>query len=560
MPQIVDTTIRLLSQEPLAGKLPTGEVLRIAEILDTRRLRLPRGLGRRRLRLGGPARRREPVGADPRDRRAHDDAARPRAPRPVPRRLATRLRRHRAPLRLLRGRQRDRHLPAARPAQRRLEPASRRARRSSPRARSSTSASSTAPAATGEIDALVERREADARARRDARDPQRPDRRAAAAPHRGARRAHRRGDGPAGRPLRPGRRRARGSLNARRRDARRRRPDRDRGLSARADAPPRLGRVARRCAPRARPRDRRRHGAAVGGLPTSSTSTSATSPSRPSRRASPSARPSTTCPPGLVAALDVHLRAHAAGDRLLDTLTEVVRIRAESGWPPLASPIGQILASQALLNVLSARRYGTVLDEFRMLVEGAYGDDAGADRGVRHAGGRARHRQRRRPRRGSAERRGRARSGGGARSERGGPRPARDVRPGGRDAAAVDPPAPLARDVAAARRRRRDAGRADPRARQDRAGVRRRRDRDRGRGHARLGAARRRGRRRRARRSRRSPRAPRPTSRAAGPRDDARRVADGRRLLPVVVSREPRVRRGRRRRHASARRCACSRR
>src|SRR3954469_25615693 len=35
MPRIVDTTIRLLSQEPLAGKLPTGEVLRIAEILDT---------------------------------------------------------------------------------------------------------------------------------------------------------------------------------------------------------------------------------------------------------------------------------------------------------------------------------------------------------------------------------------------------------------------------------------------------------------------------------------------------------------------------------------------
>ena len=78
-------------------------------------------------------------------------------------------------------------------------------------------------------------------------------------------------------------------------------------------------------------------------------------------------------PAGLVAALDVHLRAHAAGDRLLDTLTEVSRIRAESGWPPLAAPIGQILASQALLNILSARRYGTVLDEFRLLVEGGYG-------------------------------------------------------------------------------------------------------------------------------------------------------------------------------------------
>ena len=78
-------------------------------------------------------------------------------------------------------------------------------------------------------------------------------------------------------------------------------------------------------------------------------------------------------PAGLVAALDVHLRAHAASDRLLDTLHEVVRIREESGWPPLAAPIGQILGSQALLNVLSARRYGTVLDEFRQLVTGAYG-------------------------------------------------------------------------------------------------------------------------------------------------------------------------------------------
>ena len=78
-------------------------------------------------------------------------------------------------------------------------------------------------------------------------------------------------------------------------------------------------------------------------------------------------------PAGLVAALDLHLRAHKAGDRLLDALVEVGTIRAEAGWPPLAAPIGQILGSQALLNVLSARRYGTMLDEFRLLVEGRYG-------------------------------------------------------------------------------------------------------------------------------------------------------------------------------------------
>ena len=91
-------------------------------------------------------------------------------------------------------------------------------------------------------------------------------------------------------------------------------------------------------------------------------------------------------PAGLVAALDVHLRAHAAGDRLLDALIEVGRIREEAGWPPLAAPIGQILGSQALLNVLSARRYGTVLDEFRQLVTGAYGTPpAPIEPGIRRA-------------------------------------------------------------------------------------------------------------------------------------------------------------------------------
>ncbi len=79
-------------------------------------------------------------------------------------------------------------------------------------------------------------------------------------------------------------------------------------------------------------------------------------------------------PSGLVAALDVHLRAHAAADRLEEVLEEVGRVRAEAGWPPLAAPIGQILASQALLHVLEARRYGTVIDEFRALVQGTYGE------------------------------------------------------------------------------------------------------------------------------------------------------------------------------------------
>src|SRR5207237_10363047 len=34
MPGLADTTIRLLGQDPLAGRLPTADQLRVAEILD----------------------------------------------------------------------------------------------------------------------------------------------------------------------------------------------------------------------------------------------------------------------------------------------------------------------------------------------------------------------------------------------------------------------------------------------------------------------------------------------------------------------------------------------
>ncbi|HSS80738.1 MAG TPA: acetyl-CoA carboxylase biotin carboxyl carrier protein, partial [Gaiellaceae bacterium] len=62
------------------------------------------------------------------------------------------------------------------------------------------------------------------------------------------------------------------------------------------------------------------------------------------------------------------------------------------GSPPIASPIGQILGSQALLHVLSASRYQTVVDELRALIEGRYGSppgpiDATVKRAVALSGG-----------------------------------------------------------------------------------------------------------------------------------------------------------------------------
>ena len=143
-------------------------------------------------------------------------------------------------------------------------------------------------------------------------------------------------------------------------------------------------------------------------------------------------------PAGLVAALDTHLRAHAAGDRIDEVLDELERVRAETGWPPLAAPIGQILASQALVHVLSANRYQTVVDELRDLLDGPLRQPPGADRPDRAAGRRA---ARRRGGRGEASARprgARARTPQ-ARRERGGAAAARALRRRGRGAAPHDP-------------------------------------------------------------------------------------------------------------------------
>jgi oxaloacetate decarboxylase alpha subunit len=82
-------------------------------------------------------------------------------------------------------------------------------------------------------------------------------------------------------------------------------------------------------------------------------------------------------PVGLVAALDVQLRGQAAGDRLDEVIEEVDKVRAEVGSPPLAAPLGQVVGSQALLNVLTANRYSTMVDELRDLVLGRFGRTPG---------------------------------------------------------------------------------------------------------------------------------------------------------------------------------------
>jgi pyruvate carboxylase subunit B len=72
---------------------------------------------------------------------------------------------------------------------------------------------------------------------------------------------------------------------------------------------------------------------------------------------------------------DIHrqLDAHSAGDRLADVLEEVSRVRLELGYPPLVAPLRQMIATQAVYNVIGGERYATVTQELKDYLQGLYG-------------------------------------------------------------------------------------------------------------------------------------------------------------------------------------------
>ncbi|HVI19058.1 MAG TPA: acetyl-CoA carboxylase biotin carboxyl carrier protein, partial [Gaiellales bacterium] len=79
-------------------------------------------------------------------------------------------------------------------------------------------------------------------------------------------------------------------------------------------------------------------------------------------------------PVGLVSELDARLRMLGAGDRLDEVLEEFKQVRLDCGVPPLAQPVGGILAGQAVRHVLSARRWDEVSPDMRDYLSGVYGN------------------------------------------------------------------------------------------------------------------------------------------------------------------------------------------
>ncbi len=67
------------------------------------------------------------------------------------------------------------------------------------------------------------------------------------------------------------------------------------------------------------------------------------------------------------------LAAHKAGGRLSEVMEEANRVRRELGYPPLVAPVRQVIATQAVYNVIGGERYATVTQELKDYLQGLYG-------------------------------------------------------------------------------------------------------------------------------------------------------------------------------------------
>jgi pyruvate carboxylase subunit B len=82
-------------------------------------------------------------------------------------------------------------------------------------------------------------------------------------------------------------------------------------------------------------------------------------------------------PEWMLARIRADLEQRGAQAKLAGVLEEIPRVRAEMGYPPLVTPTSQVVAAQAVANVLSDERYDDVLPETRDYFLGLFGEPPG---------------------------------------------------------------------------------------------------------------------------------------------------------------------------------------
>ena len=82
-------------------------------------------------------------------------------------------------------------------------------------------------------------------------------------------------------------------------------------------------------------------------------------------------------PGGMISNLHSQLRELGMEDRIGEVMDEAPQVREDLGYPVLVSPFAQFAITQATINVVSGKRYGTIPDEVARYVLGYYGKPAG---------------------------------------------------------------------------------------------------------------------------------------------------------------------------------------
>ena len=82
-------------------------------------------------------------------------------------------------------------------------------------------------------------------------------------------------------------------------------------------------------------------------------------------------------PGGMMSNLVSQLEGQNAIDRLPDVMEEIPRVRGEVGFPPLVTPMSQIVGTQSVLNVLTGSRWSVVPAEMKDYMLGRYGKAPG---------------------------------------------------------------------------------------------------------------------------------------------------------------------------------------
>ena len=78
-------------------------------------------------------------------------------------------------------------------------------------------------------------------------------------------------------------------------------------------------------------------------------------------------------PGGMLSNLVSQLTAQKAAHRYEEVLREIPKVREDMGFPPLVTPLSQMVGTQAVFNVLTGERYKMVPKEIKDLVKGLYG-------------------------------------------------------------------------------------------------------------------------------------------------------------------------------------------